>query len=46
MQVDETPAPKASKPTPPTEILPEADIYVTLVVLVFLLDQNKVEQVS
>lgn len=51
MEVDDSAAPategdapkEAAKP--PKSITPEADIYSTLLVLVFLLDQKMIEQV-
>jgi hypothetical protein len=46
MEVDEiAPTTKPNKKAP-TDILPEADIYTTLIVLVYLLDHHHVEQVG
>lgn len=51
MEVDDSAAPATEGDAPkevakpPKSITPEADIYATLLVLVFLLDQKMIEQV-
>lgn len=49
MEIDDSSNPAQAKPssTPkPTTITPEADIFTTLLVIVFLLDQKMIEAVS
>lgn len=51
MEVDEVATEKEATPTvkaiaPPKEILPEADVYLRLLVVLWLMDEKKLNEVS